>query len=332
MPTLPASTPGAVPATSASPSGSLVSGGVIPPLCTPLTAQRELDTASLERLCAFLLEAGVDGLFVNGSTGELAYHTDEVRLAALRVVRSVAAGSVPVLAGAVDMTTNRVIEQARAARAAGADAVVATVPFYSPTHPGEMADHFRAVREAVDLPLWAYDIPSNVQRKLPPQVVAELAAEGVLAGLKDSSGDLEGLRTLLELTEANGARGGGFTVLTGSETMADTALALGADGIVPGLGNVDPHGFLALHRAARHGDLKEAAAEQERLRRLFGLTKVGDPDRIGAYSSAIGAFKEALHQRGVIASATTPLPMRPLSAAERERVARFLTEAGLGPI
>jgi 4-hydroxy-tetrahydrodipicolinate synthase len=114
--------------------------------------------------------------------------------------------------------------------------------------------------------------------------------------------------------------------------MADTALALGADGIVPGLGNVDPHGFLALQRAARRGDLKEAAAEQERLRRLFGMIRVGDPDRIGEYSSAIGAFKEALHQRGVIASPTTPVPMRPLDSAERERVARFLAEAGLGPV
>ncbi|MFE0874077.1 dihydrodipicolinate synthase family protein [Streptomyces smyrnaeus] len=307
-------------------------GGVIPPLCTPLTEDRELDTASLERLCGFLLDAGVDGLFVNGSTGELAYHTDEVRLAALRVVSRVAGGSVPVLAGAVDLTTNRVVAQARAAREAGADAVVATVPFYSPTHPGEMADHFRAVREAVDLPLWAYDIPGNVQRKLPAQVAAELAAEGVLAGLKDSSGDLDEMRTLLALTEANGARGRGFMVLTGSETMADTALALGADGIVPGLGNIDPHGYLALHRAVRRGDTKEAAAEQLRLRRLFALTRVGDPARLGTYSAAIGAFKEALRHRGLIASATTPLPMRPLDDAERAEVARHLAQAGLGPV
>ncbi|MBO8186220.1 dihydrodipicolinate synthase family protein [Streptomyces spirodelae] len=307
-------------------------GGVIPPLCTPLTGAGELDAASLRRLCAFLLDAGVDGLFVNGSTGELAYHTDEVRLAALRTVREAVGGTVPVLAGAVDMTANRVVAQARAARDAGADAVVATVPFYSPTHPGEMADHFRAVREAVGLPLWAYDIPGNVQRKLPAEVTAELAADGVLAGLKDSSGDLDQLRSLLHLTEANGARAQGFSVLTGSETMADTALALGADGIVPGLGNVDPHGYVALHRAMRRGDTLAAAAEQERLRGLFGLTRVGDPARLGTYSAAIGAFKEALCRRGIIATATTPLPMRPLNGEERAAVARCLAEAGLGPV
>jgi 4-hydroxy-tetrahydrodipicolinate synthase len=306
--------------------------GVIPPLCTPLTQDRELDVGSLERLCGFLLEAGVDGLFVNGSTGELAYHTDEMRLAALRTVRRVAGGSVPVLAGAVDLTTNRVIAQARAAQEAGADAVVATVPFYSPTHPDEMTDHFRAVREAVDLPLWAYDIPGNVHRKLPAGIAAELAADGVLAGLKDSSGDLDGLRTLIELTEANGARRSGFSVLTGSETMADAALALGADGIVPGLGNVDPHGYLGLHRAARRGDAGQAAREQARLRQLFALIEVGDPARLGNYSRAIGTFKEALYRRGIIASATTPLPMRPLTDDDRARVGAHLAEAGLGPV
>ncbi|MCF3964791.1 dihydrodipicolinate synthase family protein [Streptomyces fuscigenes] len=303
--------------------------GVIPPVCTPLTAERELDTASLERLCTFLLEAGVSGLFVGGSTGELAYHTDEVRLRALEVVRGVAAGAVPVLAGAVDLSTNRVIAQARAAEKAGADAVVATVPFYSPTHPSEMREHFTAVSRSLGVPLWAYDIPGNVQRKLPAEITAELAGAGVVAGLKDSSGDLDALRTVLDLTAANGARARGFSVLTGSEVMADVALALGVDGIVPGLGNVDPHGYVALYEAARRGDTKEAARQQERLRALFGMVRVGDTTRIGGYASAIGAFKEALRQRGVIAHAATPQPMGPLSAGERHAVGTHLGAAGL---
>ncbi|MCA1223180.1 dihydrodipicolinate synthase family protein [Streptomyces sp. 8L] len=303
--------------------------GVVPPVCTPLTEDRELDVASLERLCAFLLDAGATGLFVGGSTGELAYHTDEVRLRVLTVARSVAAGAVPVLAGAVDLSTNRVIAQARAAEAAGADAVVATVPFYSPTHPGEMLDHFTTVSRALGIPLWAYDIPGNVQRRLPAEVTAELAGAGLIAGLKDSSGDLDALRTALDLTAANGARARGFSVLTGSEVMADIALALGADGIVPGLGNVDPGAYVALFEAARRGDTKEAARQQERLRALFAMVRVGDTARIGGYASAIGAFKEALRLRKVIAHATTPHPMGALSASEREAVAAHLRGAGL---
>ncbi|OLF12159.1 dihydrodipicolinate synthase family protein [Actinophytocola xinjiangensis] len=298
-------------------------GGVVPPVCTPLTPERELDVPSLERLAAFLIDAGMHGLFVTGSTGEVAYLPDEVRYRTLEVVAGVAAGQVPVLAGVIDTTTPRVIAHARAARAAGADALVATAPFYAPTHPTEFPGHFRAIRAAVDLPLIAYDIPSSVGSKLPADVVAELAADGTLAALKDSSGDLEGLREVLAATDATALR-----CYSGSETLADLGLFLGAHGLVPGIGNVDPHGYLRLYEAARRQDWDTARAEQTRLGRLFELIRVGGP-RMGRYSSAIGAFKEGLVARGVITSATTSLPMVPLDDAEREAVRRHLAEAGL---
>lgn len=298
-------------------------GGVVPPVCTPLTTQRELDVPSLERLTGFLLDAGVHGLFVTGSTGEVAYLPDPVRRRAVEVVAGVAAGQVPVLAGVIDTTTPRVLAQARAARAAGADALVATAPFYAPTHPAEFGGHFRAIRAAVDLPLVAYDIPASVGHKLPAEVVAELAADGTLAGLKDSSGDLDGLRTVLETVEP-----AGFTCYSGSETQADLGLFIGAQGLVPGIGNVDPHGYIRLFEAARKEDWDTARAEQKRLRRLFQLIFVGD-GRMGRYSSAIGAFKEALYARGVIASATTSLPMIRLDDTERAAVHKHLDEAGL---
>ena len=298
-------------------------GGVVPPVCTPLTPERELDVPSLERLAAFLIEAGMHGLFVTGSTGEVAYLPDEVRYRALEVVAGVAAGQVPVLAGIVDTTTPRVIEHARAAKASGADALVATVPFFAPTHPAEFPGHFRAIRAAVDLPLVAYDIPSSVGTKLPTDVVAELAEDGTLAALKDSSGDLDGLRAVLERTDPSRLR-----CYSGSETLADLGLFIGAHGLVPGIGNVDPHGYLRLYEAARRADWDTARTEQARLRRLFRLIHVGDP-RMGRYSSAIGAFKEGLVARGVIAGATTSEPMIPLNDTERAAVRQHLEDAGL---
>ncbi|CAM3736506.1 dihydrodipicolinate synthase family protein [Kibdelosporangium persicum] len=299
-----------------------LNGGVVPPVCTPLTPERELDVASLERLAAYLIEAGVHGLFVTGSTGEVAYLPDNVRRQALEVVAGVAAGQVPVLAGVIDTTTPRVIDQALAAKAAGADALVATAPFYAPTHPTEFPGHFRDIRAAVDLPLVAYDIPVSVGHKLPTEVVAELAADKTLAGLKDSSGDLDGLRAVLACVPA------GFLCYSGSETNADLGLFSGAHGLVPGIGNVDPHGYVRLYEAAARQDWDTARAEQARLRRLFQLIYVGD-GRIGRYSSAIGAFKEGLVLRGVIADATTSKPMIPLNDAERAAVRRHLDEAGL---
>lgn len=296
--------------------------GVVPPVCTPLTPERELDVPSLERLAAFLVEAGVHGLFVTGSTGEVAYLPDETRYRALEVVAGVAAGQVPVLAGIIDTTTPRVIEHAKASKAAGADALVATVPFYAPTAPAEFPGHFRAIRAAVDLPLVAYDIPVSVGHKLPTDVVLELAADGTFAALKDSSGDLDGLRAVLERTDD-------LVCFSGSETLADLGLFIGAHGLVPGIGNVDPHGYLRLYDAAKRGDWAAAKAEQLRLRTLFEIIHVGDARGMGRYSSAIGAFKEGLVARGVIAGGTTSAPMIPLNDTERAAVRQRLAETGL---
>lgn len=298
--------------------------GVIPPVCTPFTPERELDVASLERLCGFLLDAGAAALFVGGSTGEAAYLTDDLRTRVLRAVVGFTAGQVPVVAGVIDMTTTRVIAHARAAQKLGADGLVATAPFYSPTHPAEIAVHFRAIRRAVDLPLLAYDIPTAVHTKLPADLVGELAADDVLAGLKDSSGNIDGFRAAIAATSGVPS----FRAYTGSEVHADLALLSGGHGIVPGLGNVDPAGFVRLYEAARRGDWTAAMAEQDRLRRLFGLVAVGE-GRMGLYSSAIGAFKAALQLRGVISHATTSLPMVPLDESELAAVARLLEVAGL---
>lgn len=306
-------------------SGLPVRGGVVPPVCTPLTPDRALDVPSLERLCGFLIDAGVSGLFVGGSTGEAAYLTDSMRARVLGAVVGFTAGQVPVFAGAIDMTTDRVIEHARIAARLGADALVATAPFYAPTHPAEIFLHFQTIRGAVDLPLVAYDIPSAVHTKLPADLVGELAAKGVLSGLKDSSGDIDGFRAAC----AQFRDVPSFAAFTGSETHADLALLAGADGIVPGLGNVDPHGYVRLHDAARRGDWAAATAEQGRLRRLFGLIQVGAPARMGRYSSAIGAFKAALVHRGVIADATTSVPMIGLNDSETAAVRGYLEEAEL---
>ncbi|MEU1514348.1 dihydrodipicolinate synthase family protein [Streptomyces sp. NPDC005811] len=299
--------------------------GVIPPVCTPLTPDREVDVPSLCRLVDHLLEGGVDGLFVLGSTSEVAFLTDRQRRLVTETVVGHVAGRVPVLAGAVDMTTSRVLDHVAAAEAAGADAVVVTAPFYTRTHPAEIARHYRLLAERGGLPVIAYDIPVAVHTKLPAALVLELASEGVLAGLKDSSGDLAGFREV-----AAGARDlPGFGVLTGSELLVDAALALGADGAVPGLANVDPHGYVRLVRRCRAGDPEGARAEQERLYALFGMVSVADPARMGAGSAALGAFKTALHLRGVIDCPATAEPQIPLSPEETEGVAKFLAAAGL---
>jgi 4-hydroxy-tetrahydrodipicolinate synthase len=302
--------------------------GVVPPVCTPLTPDGEVDERSLRRLVDHLVEGGVHGLFVLGSSSEAAFLTDHQRRAVVETVVNHVQGRLPVLAGVIDMTTPRVLDHVAYVTAAGADAVVATAPFYASTHPTEIARHFRRIAERSPVPVIAYDLPASVHSKLNPDLVLDLATEGVLAGLKDSSGDLGGFRRVL-----TGARllpdATSFSILTGSEVVVDSALAMGADGVVPGLGNVDPEGYVRLYRLCRAGDWDRARAEQERLCTLFEMVAAGDPTRMSGSSSALGAFKAALHLRGIIACPATAEPQVPLSQGEVERVGKRLAAAGL---
>ncbi|WBB64801.1 dihydrodipicolinate synthase family protein [Micromonospora sp. WMMD812] len=301
--------------------------GVIPPVCTPLTPDFEVDTRSLTRLVDHQLRGGVDALFVLGSSSEVAFLPDGHRRTVLDTVVNHVAGQVPVLAGVIDMTTPRVLDHARVAAQAGAAALVATAPFYARTHPVEIDTHFRAIAERTGLPLYAYDLPVSVHTKLGAELVLGLAADGVLAGVKDSSGDDAGMRGLL-LGRRDRPDLTGFSVLTGSELTVDSALWMGADGVVPGLGNVDPDGYVRLYQSAAKGDWVAARTEQERLFRMFELVFVG-AHRMGMSSSALGAFKAALHLRGIIDHPTTARPQVPLNSEETARVGRYLADAGL---
>jgi 4-hydroxy-tetrahydrodipicolinate synthase len=301
--------------------------GVIPPVCTPLTPRYEIDTGSLTRLVDHLIAGGVDALFMLGSSSEAAFLPDRHRRIVLETVVGHVAGRVPVLAGVIDMTTLRVLDHVRSAVDAGVDGIVATAPFYARTHPTEIRAHFRAIAAAAGRPLYAYDLPVSVHTKLSTDLVLDLAAEGVLAGVKDSSGDEGGLRSVI-LGRRDREDISGFSVLTGSELTVDSALWMGANGVVPGLGNVDPNGYVRLLRSAWAGEWDAARAEQERLLHLFELITVGGT-RMSVSSSALGAFKAALFLRGVIDHPTTAPPQVPLDEDEIARVGKYLAAAGL---
>lgn len=298
--------------------------GIIPPVCTPLDEDGEVDVASLERLLAFQLDAGVDGLFMLGSSGEAPFLRDDQRDRVVEVTVKVASGRVPVLAGAIDMTTARVVDQARRLAALGADAVVATAPFYTRiSRPDELAAHFREVATAVDLPLVVYEIPVAVVTSVPPQVIAELAADNVVRAVKNSSGDLAALRQTVVAT----ADTPGFSVLTGTEQLVDVTLLAGGHGAVPGLANVDPHGFVALYRACRAGRWDEARREQERLMTL--LDDAVKAPRRGGGMLGVAGFKAALAMQGVIAGNRVARPQAALDADELAVIGAALERAGL---
>jgi 4-hydroxy-tetrahydrodipicolinate synthase len=290
-----------------------------------MTEDYEIDTASLRRLVGFLIENGVNGLFLLGSTSEAAFLTDAQRATVIETVLAATHGRVPVLAGIVDMTTARCIEHARAARRAGVDALVLTAPFYMQPTQDEIMQHFRTVRAAVDLPIIAYDIPVFVNVKLANDTVMRLAHEGTIIGIKDSSGNEADFRRLAMSRATNPS----FCVFTGSELLIDHAVHSGASGAVPGLANVDPAGFVRLYQAARSGDWATARREQERIFTLYTIVHVAPPSRMSRGSSAFGSFKTALMLRGILANNVVGRPQIRLNAEEVARVRQTLITVGL---
>ncbi len=142
--------------------------------------------------------------------------------------------------------------------------------------------------------------------KLPASLMISLGQQGVIAGVKDSSGQETSLRQLVLSRREAGLEG--FAMMTGSEVTVDSALAFGVDGVVPGLGNVDPAGYVRLFDASVAGDAAAARAEQDRLFRLFEIIDVADRSRMGASSAALGAFKAGLYLLGVIDCPVTAYP------------------------
>ena len=298
--------------------------GVVPPVVTPDTPDHQLNVVSFERSINRLIEAGVDGLFFLGSSGEVVFATDERRDQIVREAVRIVDHRVPVLVGIIDTETERVLEHGRRALALGADALVATAPFYALGGPVDIEEHFRILHQELDAPLFAYDIPVCVHTKLPWKMLARLGAEGVLAGVKDSSGDDVSFRYLVQENEKNGHP---LTLLTGHEIVVDGALLSGADGSVPGLANVEPEGYVRMWKAAQEGNWAEVKREQDRLNEISHIFDV--TSGVQGYGAGVGAFKCALNLMGIFDSDQMPRPVKPLDGQNREAIKQVLIANGL---
>ena len=298
--------------------------GVVPPVVIPLDENRQIDLLSFERSINRIIDAGVDGLFFLGSSGEVAFLTDAQRYHVLQEAVAIVNGRVPVMAGIIDMETLRVMDQAKRASGFGVDALVATAPFYALGGQRETERHFRAIREATTLPLFAYDLPVCVHTKLDPTMLVRLGRDGVLQGVKDSSGDDVQFRWLcLENEDA----GHPLTLFTGHEVVVDGALLGGADGCVPGLGNIDPVSYVEMWKESQAGNWVRVRELQDHLARLMGVTR-----HVAAtvgFGAGVGAFKTALWQMGVFETNQMREPVQPLVGEDVEAIVAILKECGM---
>lgn len=298
--------------------------GVVPPVVTPLREDRTFDEASFDKQINRMIDAGVHGLFVLGSSGEVAFSTDARRREVLAATQRVVQGRVPVLAGVIDTQTERVIEHIRVCEEYGVDGIVATAPFYALGGEAQVERHFRALREATDLPIFAYDIPVCVHTKLSVDLLIRLGKDGVIQGVKDSSGDDVSFRLLCL---RNKEEGHPLALFTGHEVVVDGAYMSGADGSVPGLGNVDPDGYVRQWNAYEAGDWEAVRAEQDRLADVMKVAM--SAKGISGYGAGVGGFKTALQLMGVFESNQMPEPVSALTSENVEAVRAVLVRNGL---
>ena len=297
--------------------------GIFPPLITPLSKDGEIDIASLKRLVRFLLDGGVDGLWVLGATGQFYTLSERQRDVVTDTVIEAANGEVPILIGCIDSSPDRSIARGKRAMASGADGIFATAPIFDSVTQVELFSHFRQIRECVDLPLVAYNAVYATQTPFAVETVVCLAEEGTLAGIKDSADFPEFRCLLVELRHLPE-----FRIVTGHAYLADVAFMIGAVGCVPTLGNLIPATYANIRRAADRGDWVSARKFQEEAVILDRIVRCWEP-RISVFGSFFGAAKTVLRLLGVIDCSNPGHPYPCPTAEQESRVHAELLRLGM---
>lgn len=291
--------------------------GIFTPLITPITPDERPDLESLRRLIEFQVEGGVHGLWALGTSAEFAAFDDTERTAILGMSIEAAAGRVPIIANVSDAATRLAVRHAIRAAELGADAVAATPPYYYPHSQDEILAHYRAIRAAVDRPVFIYNIPQTVRVRLDLRTAETLAAEGTVAGIKDSQNDLEWFR---QLTLA--MQGREFAAFAGTRYLIDAAVLAGAAGAIPSIANAFPDLCVAAYESAASGDFARSAPLNDEIARIEAIVgMVGAGSRNAA---VLGFIKAILADRGIIADPFLTSPLRTLDDEERAEMLRAL--------
>jgi 4-hydroxy-tetrahydrodipicolinate synthase len=291
--------------------------GIIVPLVTPLESQDRLDLVGLERLIEHVIDGGVSGIFILGTTGEGPSLSYPVRSEMIQAVCRQVADRVPVLVGVTDTAYERTMAMAQVAEAAGASAIVVAPPCYFRISQSDLLRYLERCAADSALPLFLYNMPSLTKTAYEPDTVQRGSGIPGIIGLKDSSGDLEYVQSVV------GSVGTKFPVMMGPEEYLVDAMRVGATGGVCGGANLNPRLFVDLYRLTAAGDFEKAAKLQARVREISdALYTVGHP-----CTSYLRGLKSALAAKGLCAS-TCALPFAPFTADEQRMLESRLEALG----
>ncbi|MGI9427561.1 MAG: dihydrodipicolinate synthase family protein [Bythopirellula sp.] len=294
--------------------------GIIPPLVTPLTDTCQLDVAGLERLIEHVLDGGVHGLFLLGTTGEGPSLPLKVQHSLVRHACRLVDRRVPLLVSISHSCVAESLELANFAADLGCDAVVATPPYFFPLPQSDVLKYYQQLIPSLPLPLMLYNMPAVTGTHIEYETAQRLAEQECVLGIKDSSGSLDTFKQFIELTKARPD----FSVLVGPEHLLGTTLAMGGSGGVSGGANVWPQVFVGLYDASLN-NLQQAVAQLSR-----SIDDFGEIYRVGPVSipAIIARTKSALSNRN-ICSDTTATPIHRVTPAEKERIDAILNQLAL---
>jgi 4-hydroxy-tetrahydrodipicolinate synthase len=287
--------------------GSLVA------LITPMRPDGSVDEKAYAEFVDWQIKEGTDAVVPVGTTGESPTLSHDEHKRVVEIAIEVAKGRVPVIAGAGSNSTAEAIDLARHARKAGADATLIVTPYYNkPTQEG-MYLHFKAIADAVDLPLIIYNIPPRSVVDMSVETMARLAKHKNIVGVKDATANLA--RPL----HTKRACGDDFCQLSGEDHTAIAFLAAGGDGCISVTANVAPRLCAAMQDAWQEGRVKDAMAIQNRLVPLHdALFAETSPAPVKFAASLLGKTSE--HCR---------LPLAPIMEGTRAKVRTAMTDVGL---
>lgn len=250
--------------------------GIIPPILTPMNEDESINKEELRRQVNRQIEAGVHGLFPFGTNGEGYILSEEEKKLVLSVVVDETKGRVPVYAGTGCISTKDTIRQSLMAKSVGADVLSIITPSFAAASQDELYEHYKAVAEAVDLPIVLYNIPARTGNALSPATVGKLSKLGNIVGAKDSSGNFDNILQYIEQTRENE----NFSVLSGNDSLILWNLLAGGTGGIAGCANVYPKTMASIYDYFMAGDIKKAREAQDSIRSFRACFKYGNPNTI----------------------------------------------------
>jgi 4-hydroxy-tetrahydrodipicolinate synthase len=284
-------------------------------LVTPFHQDGSVDDAALRNLVSWQVESGIDFLVPCGTTGETPTLTHDEWLHVIDTTIEVAAGRVPIVAGATSNSTHEAVEKAKEVAArAGVNAILTASPYYNkPTQEGQYR-HFKAIADAVgDKPVIVYNVPGRTGANLEPGTLARLAEIPNIVGVKEASGNMTQVAEAINLVPES------FLVLSGDDSVTLPVIALGGIGVISVVANEIPHEMASLTRAALANDWATARSLHRKYLPLMLANFIeSSPLPVKAVLAMMGKIEEVYR-----------LPLLPMRRDTRSRLQKVVTEVGL---